>query len=120
MVRPDRPSTQDELGLVRGTLDLLILKALSWGPKHGLAVLRWLEHVTHARLQVEEGALYPALHRMEQKGWLEGEWGITEKNRKAKYYGLTRDGRRQLAAELNRWSRYTEAVSLVISAEQAP
>ena len=94
------PSPRDELELVRGTLDLLILKALSWGPKHGLAVLRWLEEVTHARLQVEEGALYPALHRMEQKGWLEAEWGITEKNRKAKYYRLTADGRRQLGSEL--------------------
>jgi transcriptional regulator len=107
----------EELELVRGTLDLLILKALSWGPKHGLAVLRWLEQVTQARLQVEEGALYPALHRMEQKGWLEAEWGITEKNRKAKYYRLTREGRRQLVSELSRWSRYTEAVGLVISAE---
>jgi transcriptional regulator len=114
---PKQPTTRDELELVRGTLDLLILKALSWGPKHGLAVLRWLEQVTQARLQVEEGALYPALHRMEQKGWLEAEWGITEKNRKAKYYRLTREGRRQLASELSRWSRYTEAVGLVISAE---
>ena len=109
--------TPDELELVRGTLDLLILKALSWGPMHGLEVLRWLERVTQARLQVEEGALYPALHRMEQKGWLDAEWGITEKNRRAKYYRLTRGGRRQLDAELSRWSRYTEAVGLVISAE---
>jgi transcriptional regulator len=112
------PSGSEDLELVRGTLDLLILKALSWGPMHGLAVLRWLEQVTQARLQIEEGALYPALHRMEQKGWLDGEWGITDKNRKAKYYRLTRQGRRQLEAELNRWSRYTEAVSLVITAEQ--
>ena len=118
MTKP--PSARDELELVRGTLDLLILKALSWGPKHGLAVLRWLEQVTQARLQVEEGALYPSLHRMEQKGWLEAEWGITEKNRRAKYYSLTSDGRRQLASELRRWSRYTEAVGLVISAEVAP
>ena len=111
-------TSRDDLDLVRGTLDLMILKALVWGPKHGLAVLRWIEKVTHARLQVEEGALYPALHRMEQKGWLEAEWGITEKNRKAKYYRLTRDGRRQLTAELSRWSRYTEAGGLVIAAEE--
>ena len=110
---------REELELVRGTLDLLILKALSSGPMHGLAVLRWLERVTHARLQVEEGALYPALHRMEQKGWLEAEWGITEKNRKAKYYSLTVSGRRQLTSELRRWSRYTEAVGLVISSQEA-
>jgi transcriptional regulator len=95
----------------------MILKALSWGPLHGLEVARWLERVTQARLQVEEGALYPALHRMEQKGWLEAEWGITEKNRKAKYYRLTPSGRRQLEAELARWSSYTEAMGLVLSAE---
>ena len=106
-----------DLDLLRGTLDLLILKTLSWGPMHGLAVTRWIERVTNARLQVEEGALYPALHRMEQRGWLDAEWGYTEKNRKAKFYRLSRVGRRQLVAELSKWSRYTEAVSLVIAAE---
>jgi transcriptional regulator len=108
-----------ELDLLRGTLDLLILKTLSWGPMHGLAVLRWIEQTTRERLQIEEGALYPALHRMERKGWLEAEWGFTENNRKAKYYRLTRAGRKQLAAELSKWSRYTEAMHLVISAEGA-
>lgn len=107
----------NDLDLVRGTLDLLILKALSCGPMHGLEVLRWIERVTHSRLQVEEGALYPSLHRMEQRGWLEAEWGITEKNRKAKYYQLTRVGKKQLAAQLDRWAAYTEAVALVIAAE---
>ena len=108
-----------DLDLLRGTLDLLILKTLSWGPMHGLAVLRWIEQVTRERLQIEEGALYPALHRMEQKGWLEAEWGYTENNRKAKFYRLTPLGRRQLAAELSKWSRYTEAVGLVLTAEGA-
>src|SRR5688572_6586167 len=106
-----------DLDLVRGTLDLMVLKALSWGPMHGLAALRWIEEVTHQRLQIEEGALYPALHRMEQRGWLDAEWGYTDRNRKAKFYRLTPAGRRQLAAELSRWSRYTEAVGLVIAAE---
>ena len=106
-----------DLDLVRGTLDLMVLKALSWGPMHGLATLRWIEQVTHERLQIEEGALYPALHRMEQRGWLDAEWGYTDRNRKAKFYRLTPSGRRQLAAELSRWSRYTEAVGLVIAAE---
>lgn len=106
-----------DLDLLRGTLDLLILKTLSWGPMHGLAVTRWIERVTNQRLQVEEGALYPALHRMEQRGWLDAEWGYTEKNRKAKFYRLSRAGRRQLAAELTKWSRYTEAVNLVLVAE---
>ena len=109
-----------ELDLVRGTLDLMVLKALSWGPLHGLAALRWIERVTEERLQIEEGALYPALHRMEQRGWLAAEWGYTEANRKAKFYRLTPIGRKQLASELSRWSRYTEAVGLVVAAEAAP
>lgn len=99
-----------ELDLVRGTLDLLILKTLSWGSMHGLAVVRWIEDTTHAQLQIEEGALYPALHRMEEKGWLDAEWGYTERNRKAKFYRLTAPGRKQLADELTRWSRYTSVV----------
>jgi transcriptional regulator len=107
-----------DLDLLRGTLDLLVLKALSWGPMHGLAVLRWIERVTGDRLQVEEGALYPALHRMEQRGWLDADWGLTEKNRKAKFYRLTPLGRRQLAAQVSRWSRYTEAVGLVLAAQE--
>ena len=108
-----------DLDLVRGTLDLMVLKALSWGPMHGLAALRWIERVTGDRLQIEEGALYPALHRMEQRGWLSAEWGYTEANRKAKFYRLTAPGRKHLANELSRWSRYTEAVGLVIAAEGA-
>jgi PadR family transcriptional regulator, regulatory protein PadR len=108
-----------DLDLLRGTLDLLVLKTLSWGPMHGLGVLRWIEGTTADRLTIEEGALYPALHRMEQKGWLAAEWGITEKNRKAKFYRLTAAGRRQLVAELSKWSRYTEAVGLVLAADGA-
>jgi PadR family transcriptional regulator, regulatory protein PadR len=106
-----------DLDLLRGTLDLLLLKALSWGPMHGLGVVRWIEHTTHQRLQIEEGALYPALHRLEERGWLEAEWGYTEKGRRAKYYQLTTLGRRQLGAELSKWSRYSEAVRLVLTAE---
>jgi PadR family transcriptional regulator, regulatory protein PadR len=105
-----------ELDLVRGTLDLLILKTLSWGPMHGLAVLRWIEQTTRDQLQIEEGALYPCLHRMEDKGWLEAEWGYTERNRKAKFYRLTTAGRKQLSDELARWSRYTSVVGLVVNA----
>ncbi len=105
-----------DLDLLRGTLDLMVLKTLSWRPMHGLAVLRWIEEVTRDNLQIEEGALYPSLHRMEQRGWLDAEWGYTEKNRKAKFYRLTPSGRRQLAAELSKWSRYTEAVNLLLAA----
>jgi len=113
------PMADPDLDLLRGTLDLLILKTLSWGPMHGLAVLRWVEQVTGSRLQITEGALYPALHRMEQKGWLGADWGYTDRNREAKFYKLTAAGRRQLVAELSKWSRYTEAVNLVITAEGA-
>ena len=105
-----------ELDLVRGTFDLIILKTLSWGPMHGLGVLRWIEDVTKQRLQIEEGALYPALHRLEQKGWLDAEWGYTENNRKAKYYELTRAGRQQLRTEVSSWERYVEAVSKALRA----
>jgi transcriptional regulator len=108
-----------ELDLLRGTFDLLILKTLSWGPMHGLEVLRWIERVTNDTLQVEEGALYPALHRLERRGWLGAEWGYTEKNRKAKYYRLTPLGRRQLATELSRWTRYSEAMAMILAADGA-
>ena len=107
------------LDLVRGTFDLLILKALSWGPMHGLGVLRWLETTTHDRLQIEEGALYPALHRLEQRGWLDAEWGVTERGRKAKFYRLTAPGRKQLAAEVGKWNRYADMVQVVLTAERA-
>ena len=80
-------------------------------------MLRWIERASGDRLQITEGALYPALHRMEQRGWLDAEWGLTERNREAKFYRLTAAGRKQLVAELSKWSRYTEAVGLVIAAE---
>jgi PadR family transcriptional regulator PadR len=106
-----------ELELVRGTLDMLILKTLSWAPMHGLAVLRWIESSTQGQLRIEEGALYPALHRLEQKGWLDAEWGYTDQARKAKYYRLTAAGRRQLTTELSKWKRYTQAVGSLLAAE---
>lgn len=106
-----------DLDLLRGTFDLILLRTLGWGPMHGLGILRWIESTTNAGLQIEEGSLYPALHRLEQKAWLAAEWGITENNRKAKYYRLTALGRRQLTAELKRWSRYTEMVALIIAAK---
>jgi len=113
------PTTSDDLDLLRGTLDLLILRALSWGPMHGLAVLRWIEDGSRQKLQIEEGALYPALHRMEERKWLDAEWGYTERNRKAKFYRLTAVGRRQLTAEMTKWTRYTEAVGYVLAASAA-
>ena len=109
----------EDLDLLRGTLDLFVLKTLTWGPMHGLAILRWIEGVTASRLQIEEGALYPALHRMEHKGWLDAEWGVTESNRKAKFYRLTAKGRRQFAANLSMWERYIRAAAMVLSARSA-
>ena len=118
-VRIGRHMADQDLELLRGTFDLLILRTLSWGPMHGLGVLRWIERVTEQRLAIEEGALYPALHRLEQRGWIDAEWGYSESNRKAKYYRLTPRGRRQLTAELSKWARYTEAVAMLIAARGA-
>ena len=96
--------------VVRGTLELLILKTLSRGEAmHGFAVLRWLRDATDGALLVEEGALYPALHRMERRGWIEGEWAVSEKGRRAKYYSLTPRGREELAREEAKWERYIQA-----------
>ena len=100
----------DELELLKGTLDVLVLKALTWGPRHGYGVARWIGDATGDALQVEEGALYHALHRMERRGWLESEWGLSEANRRAKYYTLTRLGRQQLGAKTAAWTRYADAV----------
>ena len=102
-----------------GTLDVLILKAVSWGPMHGYAVGRWIRQTTSDALQVQEGALYPALHRLSRKGWLSEEWGVSETNREAKYYSLTPLGRKQLRAEISRWTRYAQAVSAALSAAPA-
>ncbi len=106
--------------LLQGTLDVLVLKTLSWGPMHGYGIARWLEQVTDDVLRIEEGSLYPALHRMEQKGWIESEWGLSENNRRAKYYRLTARGRTQLRAEASTWSLFSQAVSKVLTATVAP
>jgi len=108
--------TRRGIDLIQGTLELLILETLSSGePKHGFAVLRWIREATQGSLTIEEGALYPALHRMERRGWLESEWGLSEKNRKAKYYALTPAGRRHLSQEEAGWREYVEAVNRIIA-----
>jgi transcriptional regulator len=108
-----------ELDLVQGTLDVLVLKALLWGPRHGYAVARWIRSTSRDALTVEDRALYFALHRLEERGWVESAWGLSENNRKAKFYQITADGRRQLRARTARWARYAEAVSRVLSAGAA-
>src|SRR6478735_7134675 len=106
-------------GLLRGTLDVLILKALSWGPRHGYAVAEWVQVVTDGELLVEEGPLYTALHRLEHNGWLVGDWGYSDNNRRAKYYQLSRAGRAELRAEVTSWERYARAVGKALSAASA-
>ena len=111
--------TDRDVDLIQGTLNVLVLKTLSWGPRNGYAIAQWVRQATDGDIELEEGALYPALHRMEQKGWLGADWGYTDRNREAKFYRLTAAGRRQLTTELSKWSRYTEAVNLVITAAAA-
>ena len=106
------------LDLLRGTLDLMILKTLSWAPAHGYGIARWIEGCTGDVLAVEEGSLYPALHKLEAKGLVAAEWGVTETGRKAKFYRLTVAGKRQLTASTANWSRFAVAVQAVL--ETAP
>ena len=106
-------STQD---ILRGTLDLLVLRALSWGTAHGYAVAKWIERATNDVLAVGEGTLYPALHRLEERGWIESEWGVSENKRRAKFYTLTTAGRAQLQVETASWKRYAEAVFAALAA----
>ncbi len=107
--------TQDAITpLLKGTVDLLILHSLRQGPHHGYEVSRWVRDRTDGVLAVEDAALYQALHRLEEKGWIESEWGLSDNNRRAKYYQLTNDGRRELRSEVSVWKRYAEAVFKVI------
>lgn len=103
--------------LVRGSLDLLILKSLSWGPRHGYAVSEWIARATDGQLLTEEGTLYPALHRLKGKGWVHAEWGLSENNRRAKYYELTPSGLEHLDSERERWSGFTAAVTSALELE---
>ncbi|HSA56501.1 MAG TPA: PadR family transcriptional regulator [Gemmatimonadaceae bacterium] len=107
MPRPTNP-------LLHGTLDALILKTLTWGPRHGYAIARWLEETTRDEIQIEEGSLYPALYRLEERGLIAAEWGTSELGRKAKIYRLTTRGRAQLREDTAEWERFTAAVSRVL------
>lgn len=109
-----------KLELFRGTLDVLILKALIWGPLHGYAITNLIRRQSDDALLLEEGTLYPALWRLENKGLLDAEWGFSENNRKAKFYRLTAEGRRQLRHEVKTWEAYAAAVAKVLAATQPP
>ena len=108
------------LDLLQGTLDLIVLKSLSWGPMHGFGLSRWIQHTTADLLQVEEGSLYPALYRMENRGWIKAQWALTENGRRAKYYRLTARGRRQLDVESESWAQLTGAIGKIMTARREP
>lgn len=110
----------DTPDILRGTLDLLVLKALSWGPSHGYGVARWVEGATGDALAVGEGTLYPALHRLEERGLVSARWGASESNRRAKYYELTSAGRSQLRVETANWKRYAKAIFAALEAPALP
>lgn len=111
---------RDILDSVQGTLDFLILKTLSWGEMHGYAVARWIFDTSGEELQIEEGTLYPALHRLEARGLIESEWGLSDNNRRAKFYRLTSAGRGELKERVERWSRFTAAVGRILAAVPGP
>ena len=107
-------------GLLQGTLELLVLKTLSWGPMHGYGIASWIESATDDVLRVEEGSLYPALYRMTKKGWLRAQWGVSENNRRAKFYRLTAEGERQFREQTTGWQRFASAVNRAVAVTQAP
>ena len=110
-----RTSPNDRTELLQGTLDMLILRTLLFGPAHGRAIAKHIQQTTEDVLQVEHGSLYPALHRLERKGWLAAKWEVRERNRELKYYRLTAAGRKQLAREESNWRRLARAISRVLS-----
>jgi transcriptional regulator len=105
------------MDVLKGTLGLMILKALSHGEMHGYGLTLWIRQTTDQALQIEDGALYPALHRLVDRGWISAEWGISENNRRAKYYALTRKGRRQLTRELESWAGFAAALGKIVDSE---
>jgi PadR family transcriptional regulator PadR len=106
--------------MLRGSLEVLILKTLSWGPAHGYAVASWIEQIAGDVLSIEEGSLYPALHRLEQRGWVDSQWGISDNNRRAKYYRLTAEGESHLRAEASAWDQFVGAVGKVLHSTHRP
>jgi PadR family transcriptional regulator len=105
-----------ELDLLQGTLDVMILKSLSWGPMHGFGIAKWIRQTTDGVLQIEDSALYPALHRLAHRALVDADWALTENNRRAKYYTLTKKGRLQLETERREWERRTAAIARLLEA----
>ena len=111
---PKAPPDQTQVDLLQGTLDLLILRTLLFGPTHGHQIAHSIQHTSGDVLKVDHGSLYPALQRLERRGWITSKWGTSENNRRAKYYRLTSAGRKQLVAETTKWERLTEAISRIL------
>ena len=109
-----------DIDLIQGTLNVLVLRTLSWGPMNGYAIAQWVRQATEGDIELEEGALYPALHRMEHRGWITAEWGLSENRRRAKFYRLTPLGRRMLRARTESWERLVVAVGKVLYAQTRP
>ena len=110
---------REPLDLLQGTLDLLILRTLIFGSEHGQGIARAIQRTSNDELLVEHGALYPALQRLEERGWIAAEWGTSKNNRKARFYALTAEGRKQLAAETGRWNRLASAIGRVLNTAKA-
>src|SRR6266576_4183228 len=106
---------KEKTDLVYGTLDMLILKSVQYGPRHGLGIADRIQQMSQEILRVEQGSLYPALYRLEAQGWIKAEWGVSDNNRKARYYKLTAAGRKQLSAEKEHWLRITKGIDLVLA-----
>jgi PadR family transcriptional regulator, regulatory protein PadR len=117
---PPTPTPDRDIDLIQGTLNVLVLKTLSWGPMNGYAIAQWVRQTTDGEIELEEGALYPALHRMEHRGWIEAEWGLSKNNRRAKYYSLTPLGRRVLQTRTESWDRLVVAVGKVLTTQVRP
>ena len=115
---PKKQNEETQLDLLQGTLDMLILRTLLFGPRHGHNIAHSIEQTSNDVLKVDHGSLYPALQRLERRGWIKANWGTSENNRRAKYYRLTREGRKQLVAETTKWDRLVQAIAGVLRQKQ--
>jgi PadR family transcriptional regulator PadR len=114
-----RRDEQERMALLQGTLDLLILRTLLFGPQHGHGIVRAIETQSEAALLVDHGSLYPALQRLEERGWIDAEWGLSDNNRRARFYSLTKDGRKQLTAQTRQWRRLSAIIGNILGPEEA-
>lgn len=117
--RAAKREERKRIALLQGTLDLLILRTLVFGPQHGQGIARAIETQSEATLLVDHGSLYPALQRLEERGWIDAEWGLSDNNRRARFYSLTKDGRKQLTAQTRQWRRLSAIIGTILGPEEA-